>query len=113
MQTMTEQIQKLEQGSIIETITNSNGTAIKYAEGTMICRKTVTFNNIDIVTKRGSLFVTENLALGNWAEKFVERPDISATKTNGWAGIIYQYTSYDATSARSSCNSKSGRSNRI
>ena len=37
MQTMTEQIQKLEQGSIIETITNPNGTAIKYADGTLIC----------------------------------------------------------------------------
>lgn len=113
MKFLKEKLEKLQQETIIETITNENGTAIKYAEGTMICRKTVTFNNIDIVTKRGSLFVTENLALGNWAEKFVERPDISATKTNGWAGIIYQYTSYNATSARSSCNSKSGRSNRI
>ena len=113
MQTMKEKLEKLQKGSIIETITNSNGTAIKFADGTMICRKTVTFNNIDITTKKGSFFVTENLALGNWAEKFIGKPDISATKTNGWAGIIYQYTSYNDTSARCSCNSKSGRSNGI
>ena len=48
MQFMKEKLQKanqkiteLEQGSIIETVENSNGTAIKFADGTLLCYHTL------------------------------------------------------------------------
>lgn len=41
MQTMKEQIEKLQKGSIIETVENSNGTAIKFADGTLFCYHTL------------------------------------------------------------------------
>ena len=65
MQLMKEKIQKLEKESIIETITNSNGTAIKFADGTMICTKSMSFQNVAITQKVGELYQSSALNLGN------------------------------------------------
>ncbi len=97
MQTLTEQLQK---GNMIKTVSNSNGTATKFPDGTMICRKTVTFSNTAISSQRESIYVSDILKLGNWAENFVETPDIAVAAVNGgWAAWLYQYTNYNATSA--------------
>lgn len=43
-------------GAILETATNANGTYIKYADGTMICTKSVSIASAAITTGTGSLF---------------------------------------------------------
>ena len=99
MKFLKEQIEKLQKGSIIETITNSNGTAIKFADGTMICRKTISFKNVAITQKVGELYQSSALNLGNWAQSFIETPDAFACVNGGWASWIYQYTSFSTTGA--------------
>lgn len=100
MQTMKEKIQKLEKESIIETITNSNGTAIKFADGTMICTKSMSFQNVAITQKVGELYQSSALNLGNWAQSFIETPNTAMACVNGgWAAWIYQYTNYSTTGA--------------
>lgn len=38
---LKERLEEIENGKNIETITNDNGTATKFPDGTMLCRKTV------------------------------------------------------------------------
>lgn len=97
MQTLTEQLQK---GSMIKTVSNSNGTATKLPDGTMICKKTITFSNIAIAQKVGEVYQSAAQNLGNWAENFLETPDtVVATVNGGWAAWIYQHANWNATSA--------------
>ena len=68
MQTMKEQIQKLKQGSIIETITNSNGTAIKFTDGTMICTKVKSFQGV-AAKALGNIYATDDLDMRKFRAK--------------------------------------------
>lgn len=57
MQTITEQMQK---GSMIKTVSNSNGTATKFPDGTMICTKFVSFQGI-AAKALGNIYATDDL----------------------------------------------------
>lgn len=79
---------------LIETITNENGTAIKFPDGTMICRNTVMKNcNMTIAMSNGgyrsSGFIT------SYAEEFIEKPDMVAVSSSGAIdnGVIIEHTS--------------------
>lgn len=90
----------IKNGNDIITVENSNGTALLFPDGTMICSKTVNFQNININTAVGSLYKSSQLDLGNWAYEFIEKPTVSqAGVIGGWASWLYQYTNYNASSA--------------
>ena len=85
---------------IVERIENSNGTATKFPDGTMICRKNIMLENVPITIKIGEVYQSVAQNLGNWAENFSETPDtVVASVNGGWAAWIYQHTNWNATSA--------------
>ena len=85
---------------IVERIENSNGTATKFPDGTMICRKNIMLENVPITTKNGEVYQSVAQNLGKWAENFSETPDtVVASVNGGWAAWIYQHTNWNATSA--------------
>ena len=69
---------------IAESGSNANGRYIKYADGTMICTKTVTHTGA-MSTAWGNLYESSSVNLGSFAQEFVEIPNISVTTTS--AGI--------------------------
>ena len=85
---------------IVERIENSNGTATKFPDGTMICRKNIMLENVPIKIKIGEVYQSVAQNLGNWAENFSETPDtVVASVNGGWAAWIYQHANWNATSA--------------
>lgn len=74
-----EAIEELE----IETITNSNGTAIKFPDGTMICSGTVYTGTIENSAWNdwGSLkSIDKDLSI-DFPVKFISKPNITATNS--------------------------------
>jgi hypothetical protein len=61
----------------IKTITNSNGTAIKYPDGTLICIKKITFNNRPINNAWGTFYYSEDIECGAFAQDFVGIPNVT------------------------------------
>lgn len=72
----------VEIGKIIESGSNSNGSYVKWSDGTMICRKKMNFGEKAVSSPWGNLYESENLAIGNYAQPFVEIPDISIMPTD-------------------------------
>lgn len=70
-------------GEICSSEFNSNGWAIKYANGIMICIKEVKFSSIDFPNTWGNWHETDNLDLGNYASKFRDTPYVFATSYGG------------------------------
>lgn len=62
-------------GYIVESGSNANGEYIKFSDGTMICNKTIE-GSTDIETAWGSLFVSDDINLGNMPQQFTNRPTI-------------------------------------
>lgn len=63
--------------SIIETITNDNGTAIKFADGTMICYKQAEIKNVAIQNNWASgLYSSSEYELGKTPAEFIGIPII-------------------------------------
>lgn len=102
MQTLTEKLQKMKQDGMNEIITNSNGIAVKSPEGFMICTKTVTFSNFAVNTADGNVFRSDELELGDFAEEFIESPNISLQNfsstagTRAWLGVCRYLTKANA-----------------
>lgn len=71
-----------ELGKIIESGSNSNGSYVKWEDGTMICRKKMDFGEKAVSNSWGSLYESEILTIGDYAQPFVEIPDISIMPTN-------------------------------
>ncbi|MCI9274203.1 MAG: hypothetical protein HFE39_09685 [Clostridiales bacterium] len=67
---------------IIESGSNDNGTWIKWADGTMICRKVVNLT-ATCTTQWGGLYRSEEYDLGQFAVAFIETPTISIALTLG------------------------------
>lgn len=68
-------------GEIVESGTNTNGSYVKYSNGTMICHKQVSIN-ANITASWGTLYDTGNqdIDLGNYAQPFVGNvPQVSIT----------------------------------
>lgn len=77
--------------SIIDSGSNSNGSYIKYYDGTMICWKTIS-RTTNITNGWGNLYEsTSAVSLGNWAETFYAKPTTNVTKTAGqgsWLELV-------------------------
>ena len=66
----------------IETITNENGTAIKYPDGTMICRKRIMGNSFSCTATKGNYFYdtnseTENIKQWTFPQPFISTDDLT------------------------------------
>lgn len=76
---------------IIESGSNSNGNYIKYADGTMICTKSIQVTS-SVTNGWGNMYEsTSAVSLGNWVEEFYYTPVVSATKMSGggcWFELI-------------------------
>lgn len=67
--------------SIVESGSNTNGTYIKYADGTMICTKII--NAVTSITNTwGSLYESGDVDLGDFPETFISKPIISVTNAS-------------------------------
>lgn len=84
--------------SVVESGTNSNGSWIKYADGTMICtKKIVTQQQINVAF--GSLYETSNTVnFGNYAMPFISVPDTILGTSFGRSCLLEGIQDYSATS---------------
>ncbi|WP_235038315.1 pyocin knob domain-containing protein [Pseudomonas brassicacearum] len=65
-------------GAIMEYVTNSNGTAIKFADGTMFCSTTKTYTGVSVTAAAGALFYATSIFPPiNYAVPFSSLPDLS------------------------------------
>lgn len=60
---------------VVESGENSNGRYIKFADGTMIINKTV-LGTANITNAWGSLYISNDINLGNFPVAFIEIPTI-------------------------------------
>lgn len=60
----------------VESGSNTNGSYIKFSDGTMICRKYINFGKKAITTTWGSFYESEKITIGNYPEPFIEIPQI-------------------------------------
>lgn len=74
-------------GAIVETGTNANGTYTKWADGTMVCNKTVSFGTTTFATE-GNSFVSNILSGGATAATFVSISYASAYLLGG-NGLVW------------------------
>lgn len=66
--------------TIYDSGSNSNGSWIRFNNGTMICSNTVQYANIAITTVWGSFYESSKLSLGgNYPVPFIEEPDLVVT----------------------------------
>ena len=80
--------------SVVESGSDSNGSYVKYADGTMICYKTVT-GTTNISTSWGSLYVSSSVSLGNYPVSFVSVPTVTVTPQSQ-SGTQFMMTTNDA-----------------
>ena len=92
-----ESFDNIPQPPTIETITNNNGTATKFPDGTMICRKSVSFSNVAFPNQQGNLYFCPLLNLGDMPDKFAEPPMIFHTCPTA-SGLITGGRYYSITS---------------
>lgn len=64
--------------SIIDSGSNTNGSWIKYYDGTMICYKIVT-GTTDISSQWGNMYTSSSIDLGNYPESFINVPTVVVT----------------------------------
>lgn len=70
--------------SIVESGSNSNGSYIKFADGTMVCIKKVEFTGVVINTVWGGVYETASkFNFGDYAQEFIEIPNVSITLADG------------------------------
>lgn len=100
IETAINDVQTYAEG-IVESGTNVNGKYIKYKDGTMVCTKKVTFNNVNVNQQAGSLYHSPDLSLGSFAEAFESTPIVNASIINSYAGFISNVSNVTASSAGS------------
>ena len=96
------ELETLENGSIVDMGTNANGTYIKYGNGLMITYQDWEITNQPCTTSWGSLFTTgDNLAPPTFPETFYSVPNVSIEKklTSGQNFWIMKNTNTTTTSA--------------
>lgn len=72
---------------IVDSGSNTNGEYIKYADGTMVCTKKVSFNNT-FTTAWGSMYTTDAISLGSWASAFTVVPTVNASIMSNYSAFI-------------------------
>lgn len=69
---------------VVESGTNTNGSWLKYANGTMICIKKIKFTGVVIDKAWGSVYETESrISFGDYAQEFIEIPSVSIDLADG------------------------------
>ena len=72
----------------LETITNANGTALKYADGRLICFNKKAFSNEACTTAFDGWYRTDALDLGNYPVAFASEPIINVTASGSYTGVL-------------------------
>ena len=72
-------------GAIIESGSNANGEYIKFANGTMICQKSVTTNNI--TNAWGTLYQSGSSPVGTFPAAFIDKPYCNMMWIQGSNGL--------------------------
>ena len=86
--------------SIVESGSNSDGSWIKYSDGSMICYKTIIATGINMDNPWGNLYENSSaIQLGNFAQTFKERPTVSLNKSNGQGCWVQVHDNISTTSA--------------
>ena len=67
---------------MVESGSNTNGSYIKFSDGTMICRKYINFGQKAISNTWGSFYESEKITIGNYPEPFIEVPQIFVMPLN-------------------------------
>lgn len=80
--------------TITESGSNSNGTYIKYSDGTMICTKTLNLTNVPFNYQQGALYFCPNQSLGATPATFTTIYGIfvNTVTTNGISGGAKNYS---------------------
>ena len=71
---------------IVESGSNSDGSYVKYYDGTMICYKTVT-DSVAMTTAWGNLY-EGTMQLGDWPEEFISTPNVNVTNVSSTGAMI-------------------------
>lgn len=69
-------INELSNKAIYDSGSNSNGSWIRFADGSMICWKTI-MGTIDITNEWGNLYSSQDISCGYFPQTFVSRPALS------------------------------------
>lgn len=71
----------LDEESIVSG-SNSNGTYMKFPDGTMICTSIRSFSNVSVSSTWGSLYDSSSLDLGDFSQTFIDIPKVFITSHN-------------------------------
>lgn len=73
------------QGAIDElvpkVVSNSNGTAIKFPNGIMMCIKKISITNLSVSTANGNIYLSADKSLGDFAATFKSVPTVTLSLT--------------------------------
>lgn len=83
-----EGYEEIEFDNNIKTVTNDNGTAIKYPDGTMICTKSVSLSKVNCSTSWGSLYISGTIYLQDFPETFISPPAYSFNFISTFSGWL-------------------------
>lgn len=84
--------------SIVESGSNANGNWIKYADGTMICTKTISAIT-PITSPWGALYESGDVILGQFPQAFISNPRVSVTNNSSAGALIEAVMDVTTTSA--------------
>lgn len=79
---------------VVESGSNENGNYIKYADGTMICTKTVTATGTQFNYTEGSLYFCPRISLGDTPQTFTSVQAVHLNVSSGY-GLVsgaHEYT---------------------
>ena len=71
----------LDKGVIADTVTNENGTAIKFSNGIMICTIKKTYKSLKIENIWGALYQTSIAEIFTFPVAFIDIPNVQATNS--------------------------------
>lgn len=98
---------------IVESGTNTNGTYVKYSNGTMICYNTVSHENVSITSAWGVFYESTLLSLGDYAKPFTSVPTL--VLTSHFPNFVEKYANDSETSPGGfyACKPKSASSENV
>ena len=67
--------------------TNSNGSWVRFADGTQICWKDVTLGEVDCSTAWGSVYESGYLNMGNWPIAFSNTPRVFVQRVSSTSSV--------------------------
>lgn len=73
---------------------NANGSWVKFADGTMICRQNINTGSVSISSSWGNLYIYSNTDIHNFPQTFIDVPTISIDTGNITGSIGYWLADY-------------------